>query len=132
MLADFVVICSDNKEVTHTADLIIGCDGAYSNIRQEMIKTTRTDFAQTYIPHGYVEICMPAVKTEVCMLSLLLYLRISLSDLTVLRVAVVASTINCHYRHIQDRLIFLKIQLCACLNHTFIIIIIGVNELSIV
>ena len=49
-----------------------------------MIKTTRTDFAQTYIPHGYVEICMPAVKTEVCMLSLLLYLRISLSDLTVL------------------------------------------------
>ena len=30
-----------------------------------MVKRTRVDVSQMYIPHGYVEICMPATTTQV-------------------------------------------------------------------
>lgn len=50
---------SDNEKITHKADLVIGCDGSYSLVRQEMLKRCRLDFSQSYIPHGYVEISMP-------------------------------------------------------------------------
>ena len=48
-----------------SADLICSCDGAYSVLRQEMMKRTRMDFSQKYIPHGYVEIAMPPTHAEV-------------------------------------------------------------------
>ncbi|XP_065655963.1 kynurenine 3-monooxygenase [Hydra vulgaris] len=40
------------------ADLIVGCDGAYSAVRQHLLKTTRMNYSQFYIPHGYKEIEM--------------------------------------------------------------------------
>nr|XP_040219701.2 kynurenine 3-monooxygenase [Anopheles coluzzii] len=41
------------------ADLIVGCDGAYSAVRKEIVKRPRYDFSQTYIEHGYLELCIP-------------------------------------------------------------------------
>uniref|UniRef100_A0A182X709 Kynurenine 3-monooxygenase n=1 Tax=Anopheles quadriannulatus TaxID=34691 RepID=A0A182X709_ANOQN len=42
------------------ADLIVGCDGAYSAVRKEIVKRPRYDFSQTYIEHGYLELCIPS------------------------------------------------------------------------
>ncbi|XP_058832631.1 kynurenine 3-monooxygenase [Topomyia yanbarensis] len=44
------------------ADLIVGCDGAYSAVRKEIIKRPGYDFSQTYIEHGYLELCIPPTK----------------------------------------------------------------------
>lgn len=52
-----------NKETKHIkADLIIGADGAFSVVRQALMRTDRFNFSQYYIPHGYKEICMPAAE----------------------------------------------------------------------
>lgn len=48
------------KQVTKKADFILGCDGAYSIVRRELIKVSRLDFAQSYIQHGYKEFSVPA------------------------------------------------------------------------
>lgn len=40
------------------SNLIIGCDGAYSKVRLELMKRTRLNFSQTYIDHGYLELCI--------------------------------------------------------------------------
>lgn len=51
------------KETTEKqADLIVGCDGAYSAVRKEVIKRPGYDFSQTYIEHGYLELCIPPTK----------------------------------------------------------------------
>ena len=45
------------------ADLILGCDGAYSAVRRQMMKAPRFNYSQTYIPHGYMELCIPPTAT---------------------------------------------------------------------
>lgn len=50
----------NRKQVTRKADFILGCDGAYSAVRRELIKISRMDFSQSYIQHGYKEFCVPA------------------------------------------------------------------------
>ncbi|KXJ77718.1 kynurenine 3-monooxygenase [Aedes albopictus] len=51
------------KESTQTkADLIVGCDGAYSAVRKEIVKRPGYDYSQTYIEHGYLELCIPPTK----------------------------------------------------------------------
>lgn len=50
----------NRKQVTRKADFILGCDGAYSKVRRELIKISRVDFSQSYIQHGYKEFCIPA------------------------------------------------------------------------
>ncbi|KAH9495524.1 hypothetical protein Btru_013497 [Bulinus truncatus] len=47
------------QRVTRQFDLIIGCDGAYSAVRKQMMKLSRFDYQQTYIPHGYMELNIP-------------------------------------------------------------------------
>lgn len=47
------------KSVDATADLIIGCDGAFSAVRKHMLQYPGFDFNQTYIEHGYLELCIP-------------------------------------------------------------------------
>jgi kynurenine 3-monooxygenase len=42
-----------------TSDLIIGGDGAYSEVRLAMMKTDRFDYDQSYLPHGYKELAIP-------------------------------------------------------------------------
>uniref|UniRef100_A0A3B4BHG3 FAD-binding domain-containing protein n=1 Tax=Periophthalmus magnuspinnatus TaxID=409849 RepID=A0A3B4BHG3_9GOBI len=41
------------------ADLIVGCDGAFSAIRKQFLRRSRFNYSQTYIPHGYMELTMP-------------------------------------------------------------------------
>lgn len=43
-----------------SADLLVGCDGAYSNVRKQMLKRPHFNYKQEYIPHGYMELCIPA------------------------------------------------------------------------
>lgn len=47
-----------------SADLIVGCDGAFSSVRQQMSKTLGFNFSQEYIEHGYLELCIPAKNDE--------------------------------------------------------------------
>lgn len=47
------------------ADLIIGCDGAFSAVRRHMLQSPGFDYSQTYIDHGYIELCIPSKDGEV-------------------------------------------------------------------
>ncbi|KAJ0180371.1 hypothetical protein K1T71_003775 [Dendrolimus kikuchii] len=49
-----------NQDVDVNADLIIGADGAFSAVRKAMMKQPLFDYSQTYIEHGYLELCIPA------------------------------------------------------------------------
>ncbi|KAG5456583.1 MAG: hypothetical protein BJ554DRAFT_3642, partial [Olpidium bornovanus] len=49
---------SEEKEVIKKADLILGCDGAYSTVRSQLMRVTRMNYKQEYIPHGYCELSM--------------------------------------------------------------------------
>jgi len=44
---------------TAAADLLIGADGAYSEIRLALQKTDRFELQQTYLGHGYKELTIP-------------------------------------------------------------------------
>ena len=44
----------------HTADLLIGGDGAFSPVRLAMQKTDRFEYSQAYLGHGYKELHIPA------------------------------------------------------------------------
>ncbi len=41
------------------ADVIFACDGAFSAVRLEMMKTARFNFSQDYLAHGYKELSIP-------------------------------------------------------------------------
>jgi len=45
------------------SDLVIGADGSYSATRALMMKKPLFNYSQTYIDHGYQELCIPATKT---------------------------------------------------------------------
>lgn len=54
-----VSLCFKNRDaILH--DRIFGADGAFSVIREKMTHTSRFDFSQQYLPHGYKEIPMSA------------------------------------------------------------------------
>ncbi|GFR12053.1 kynurenine 3-monooxygenase, partial [Trichonephila clavata] len=58
----------DGELIEGTADLLIGCDGAYSSIRQQMLKMPLFDYNQTYFKDGYIELCFPTTETgQFCM-----------------------------------------------------------------
>ncbi|XP_070577975.1 kynurenine 3-monooxygenase-like [Ptychodera flava] len=57
----------DGQEVTAKADLIFGCDGAFSTVRRQMMRSIRFDYSQTYIPHGYMELTIPPKNGEFAM-----------------------------------------------------------------
>lgn len=40
-------------------DLIVGCDGAFSAVRREVLKKNGFNYSQTYIEHGYLELVIP-------------------------------------------------------------------------
>lgn len=54
----------DGSVETVTADLIVGCDGAFSALRQQMMKKTLLDYEQVFIPHGYMELSMPPTPDD--------------------------------------------------------------------
>lgn len=43
---------------------IFGADGAHSMVRQKMLRQMRVNYAQTYLPHGYRELLLPAHSAE--------------------------------------------------------------------
>ena len=47
------------EEVSIHADLVFGCDGAYSTVRRQMMRWGRLNYQQEYIDHGYKELTMP-------------------------------------------------------------------------
>ncbi|KAJ3610818.1 hypothetical protein NHX12_022909 [Muraenolepis orangiensis] len=57
----------DGTKESLQADLIVGCDGAFSTIRKQFLRQGRFDYSQTYIPHGYLELTMPAIDGEFAM-----------------------------------------------------------------
>lgn len=60
-----VFLRSDGLEEQIKADLIVGCDGAFSAIRKQFLRRSRFNYSQTYIPHGYMELTMPPINGEV-------------------------------------------------------------------
>lgn len=42
------------------SDLVIGADGAFSAVRQQIVKAGRVDYAQSYLSHGYKQLSIPA------------------------------------------------------------------------
>ncbi len=50
----------DGNEVSTKADRLFGTDGAFSAIRQRLMKTDRFNFSQEYLSHGYKELLLPA------------------------------------------------------------------------
>ncbi|RMX60375.1 hypothetical protein pdam_00021323, partial [Pocillopora damicornis] len=53
---------NDDEKLEVDADIILGCDGAYSALRRELMRRPRFDFSQEYIPHGYKELCLAPTK----------------------------------------------------------------------
>ena len=54
--AGFASFENNGKVLTYNADLIIGCDGAYSTTRSLMMKEMVMNYEQFYIDHLYAEI----------------------------------------------------------------------------
>jgi len=57
------LVVQDNQTQKRTfieSDCIIGADGAFSSIREKMMKTDRFNYSQTYIEQGYKELTIPA------------------------------------------------------------------------
>jgi len=52
---------------TNSAQLVLGADGAFSKVRQQLMKLPGFNFAQTYIEHGYLELCIPSVDNKFAM-----------------------------------------------------------------
>lgn len=53
---------TEGKETTVKADLIIGADGAFSALRNVMLKTDRFNYTQHYLEHGYKELNIPPLN----------------------------------------------------------------------
>lgn len=63
-------ICLSSSQISKqtvdaTADLIVGSDGAFSAVRRNVLQLPGFDFNQTYIEHGYLELCIPPLNGEV-------------------------------------------------------------------
>lgn len=58
---DGTVTFTDEHHQTQTVQalFVIGADGAYSRVREEMRRFTRMDFGMQYIKHGYKELTIP-------------------------------------------------------------------------
>ena len=49
----------NNKEATYKYDYIFGTDGAFSAVRNRMMKTPMFNYSQDYLSHGYKELVIP-------------------------------------------------------------------------
>lgn len=51
------------EDIDQHADVVLGCDGAYSAVRRQMVKLLLLDYSQKYIEHGYLELCIPPTES---------------------------------------------------------------------
>uniref|UniRef100_A0A8C2VGU4 Kynurenine 3-monooxygenase n=1 Tax=Chinchilla lanigera TaxID=34839 RepID=A0A8C2VGU4_CHILA len=59
------VLGADKVPKDVTCNLIVGCDGAYSTVRNHLMKKPRFDYSQHYIPHGYMELTISPKNGDV-------------------------------------------------------------------
>ncbi|KAH8277715.1 hypothetical protein KR018_004192, partial [Drosophila ironensis] len=52
------------ENVSASADLIVGCDGAFSSVRQQLVRLPGFNYSQVYIETGYLELCIPAKEGD--------------------------------------------------------------------
>ena len=50
----------NGHEFDREADFVLGCDGAFSTVRKAMMRKPWFNYSQEYIPHAYLELCIPA------------------------------------------------------------------------
>jgi kynurenine 3-monooxygenase len=55
-----IPVLAKAEKVDAEFDLIVGADGSWSKVRQEMMRAERIDFSQSFIPHAYIELHMEA------------------------------------------------------------------------
>jgi kynurenine 3-monooxygenase len=55
-----VVFEYNNEEKEYSYDRLLGTDGAFSAVRNRMMRLDRFDYSQTYLEHGYKELEIPA------------------------------------------------------------------------
>lgn len=60
---NFCFSLHSNEFKEESTDLTVGCDGAFSVVRRNMLSKPGFDFSQTYIEHGYIELCIPATDS---------------------------------------------------------------------
>ncbi|KAF2072937.1 hypothetical protein CYY_005759 [Polysphondylium violaceum] len=53
------ILDKDGQSTTYSTSTIIGCDGAFSAVRNSMVKLDRQNYSQSYLEHGYKELCIP-------------------------------------------------------------------------
>jgi kynurenine 3-monooxygenase len=59
-----VEILNKSKEkIRKVYDIIIGADGAYSIVREDLLKKSRINFSRQYIAHGYKELNIPPIAS---------------------------------------------------------------------
>ena len=57
-----------SKEIIEAkVDLIVGCDGSYSAVRQQLFKDRPIDFSQTYQSGYYLELHIPSINGKFAM-----------------------------------------------------------------
>jgi len=59
-----MVFSHNGEEIKSEADFILGCDGAFSTVRKAMMRRPWFDYKQEYIPHAYLELCIPATPNK--------------------------------------------------------------------
>ena len=52
----------EKKEVEVKADMVFGCDGAFSTVRKAMMRKPWFNYSQEYIPHAYLELCIDGIN----------------------------------------------------------------------
>lgn len=52
-----------SRDVVVRTKLILGADGAYSRVREALLRLMRADFSRKYIPHSYKEFDLPATES---------------------------------------------------------------------
>ena len=52
----------DGESFEEQADFILGCDGAFSTVRKAMMRRPWFNYSQEYIPHAYLELCIPMTE----------------------------------------------------------------------
>jgi kynurenine 3-monooxygenase len=62
----FTTLCN-GQEYHHSAEVIIGTDGAFSVLRSKMQVRNRFNYSQHFIDHGYKELEMPAINGDFAM-----------------------------------------------------------------
>ncbi|KAH8325179.1 hypothetical protein KR074_009069, partial [Drosophila pseudoananassae] len=55
---------AEGEAIKTSADLIVGCDGAFSSVRQNLVRLPGFNYSQIYIETGYVELCIPAAAGD--------------------------------------------------------------------